>query len=135
MEDHPGDSRSIKVITFNNRREDWTEFGLKFTAIADERGYDEIQEGIVSVPRDSDVSGGEESAQVKAGNKRGARDLILATKDTLLTMVASAKTDVLYKGDLCMAWKKLEKHGILSQQRTKLTHGQNSFNLRWTTSK
>ena len=41
---------------------------------------EEILKGPVSVPRDTDVSGGEESAQVKAANERGYRDLILATK-------------------------------------------------------
>ena len=55
------------------------------------------------------MSGGEANAQVKAANKRGYRDLILATKDTSLTMVANAKTDALPKGDLHLAWKKLEK--------------------------
>ena len=38
------------------------EFSLKFKAIADERGYDEILEGTVNVPRDTDVTGGEERA-------------------------------------------------------------------------
>ena len=109
MEDHQGDFKPIKVIKFKNRKEYWTEFALKFKAIAAERGYDEILEGTVSVPRDTDVSGREEGAQVKAAKKGGYRDLILATKDTLLTMVANAKTDVLPKGDLCIAWKKLEK--------------------------
>ena len=35
--------------------------------------------------------------------------MILATKDTSLTMVANAKTDALPKGDLHLAWKELEK--------------------------
>ena len=56
MEDHQGDFKSIKVIKFNNKKEDWT--------VADEREYDEILEGIVNVPRDRDVSGGEASAIV-----------------------------------------------------------------------
>ena len=43
MEDHQGDFKSIKVIQFNNRKEDWTEFDLKLKAIADKRGYDEIR--------------------------------------------------------------------------------------------
>ena len=63
----------------------------------------------MDVPRDADMSGGEVNAQLKAANKRGHRDLILATKDTSLTMVANAKTDALPKGDLHLAWKKLEK--------------------------
>ena len=49
------------------------------------------------------------NAQVKAANKSGYRNLILATKDTSLTMVANAKTDALPKGDLHLAWKKPEK--------------------------
>ena len=36
------------------------------------------------------------------------RDLILETKDTSLTIVINAKTDALPKGDLHLAWKKLE---------------------------
>ena len=70
MEDHQGDFKSIKVIKFNNEKEDWTEFALKFKAIADERGYDEILKGTVNVPRDDDMTGGEESAQIKAANKK-----------------------------------------------------------------
>ena len=109
MEDHQGDFKSIKVIKFNNRKEDWTEFALKFKAIADEREYNEIFEGTVNGPRDTDVSGGEESAQIKTANTRGYRGIILATKDTSLTMVANTNTDALPKGDLHLARKKLEK--------------------------
>ena len=109
MEDHHGDFNSIKVIKLNNKKEEWTEFALQCKAIADERGYDEIFEGNVDVPRDADMSGGEVNAQLKVANKRGYRDLILATKDTSLTMVANAKTDALPKGDLHLAWEKLEK--------------------------
>ena len=63
----------------------------------------------MDVPRDADMSGGEVNAQLKAAKRRGYRDLILATKDTSLTMVANAKTDALPKGDLHLAWKRLEK--------------------------
>ena len=56
MEDHQGDFKSIKVIKLYNRKENWTEFVLKFRALAEERGYDGILEGTVSVPRDTDVS-------------------------------------------------------------------------------
>ena len=95
MEDHQGDFKLIKVIKFNNRKEAWTEFALQFEAMADERGYDEFCEGTVNVPRDTHMTGGEVSDQIKAANKRGYRDLILATKDTFLTMATNAKTDAL----------------------------------------
>ena len=70
MEDHEGYFRLIKVIKFNSKKEDWTEFALKFIAIANERGYNEILEGTVNVPRDTDMTGGEESARIKAAKKR-----------------------------------------------------------------
>ena len=62
MEDHQEDFKLIKVFKFNNKKEDWRELTLKFKAIADERGYDEILEGNVDVPRDADMSGREASA-------------------------------------------------------------------------
>ena len=55
MEDHQGDFKLTKLIKFNNKKEDWTEFALKFKAIDDERGYNEILEGTMNVPRD-DIS-------------------------------------------------------------------------------
>ena len=42
--------------------------------MADERGYDEILDGTVNVPIDTDLSGGEKSAQMKVANMRGYRD-------------------------------------------------------------
>ena len=59
MEDHQGDFESIKLIEFNNKQEDWTEFALQFEAIPDESRYDEILQSTVNVPRDTDMSGGE----------------------------------------------------------------------------
>ena len=40
----------IKVYKFNNTKESWHEFTLKFRVIADDRGYDDIIEGIVKPP-------------------------------------------------------------------------------------
>ena len=42
--------KSIKVYKFNNTKESWHEFALKFGMIADDRGYDDIIEGIVMRP-------------------------------------------------------------------------------------
>ena len=69
MEDHQGDFKSIKVIKFNTRKEDGMKFALKFKAIVDERGYDEILEGTVNVPIDTDMTGGEANARIKAADK------------------------------------------------------------------
>ena len=42
--------KSIKVYKFNNMKESWHEFALKFRVIADDRGYDDIIEAIVTPP-------------------------------------------------------------------------------------
>ena len=42
--------KSIKVCKFNNTMENWHEFALKFSVIADDRGYNDIIEGIVTPP-------------------------------------------------------------------------------------
>ena len=86
MEDHQGDFKLIKVIKFNNRKEDWTEFALKFRAIAVERGYDQILDGTEYVPgefvEDPEVETDCAQAEcLRNANKRGYRDLIQATKD------------------------------------------------------
>ena len=46
--------------------------------------------------------------------------MILATKDTSLTMVVNAKTDALPKGDLHLAWKKLEKRSDPKSREDKI---------------
>ena len=42
MSDDKDDLKSIKVYKFDNTRESWHEFALKFRVIADSRGYEDI---------------------------------------------------------------------------------------------
>ena len=51
----------------------------------------------------------EGSKRLRKVNKRGYRDLVLATKEMSLTIVGNAKTDDFPSGNLQSAWKKLEK--------------------------
>ena len=48
MSDEKDDLRSIKVYKFNNTKENWHEFALKFRVIADKRGYEDIIDGTVT---------------------------------------------------------------------------------------
>ena len=54
MDEEKDDLRSIKVYKFNNTKESWHEFVLKFRVIADTRGYDGIIDGSVSPPDQKD---------------------------------------------------------------------------------
>ena len=50
MDEEKDDLKSIKVYKFNNTKENWHEFALKFRVIADTRGYAGIIDGSVSPP-------------------------------------------------------------------------------------
>ena len=45
MSEEKENLKNIKVYKFNNTKEGWHEFALKFRVIADSRGYDDIIEG------------------------------------------------------------------------------------------
>ena len=50
MSDEKDDLKSIKVYKFDNTKEKWHEFALKFRVIADTRGYRGIIDGTVIPP-------------------------------------------------------------------------------------
>ena len=103
MEDSQDEIKSIKVIKFNNKKEDWAEFALKFKSIADGRGYVSIN-GLETVPVETatliDNDEGREKLRLRKMNTRGYRDLVLATREMSLTIVGNAKSDDLPSGDL-----------------------------------
>ena len=55
MSDEKDDLRSIKVYKFNNTKENWHEFALKFGVIPDSRGYDGIIDGTATPPDEKEV--------------------------------------------------------------------------------
>ena len=50
MSEEKDDLKSIKVYKFNNTKENWHEFALKFRVIADSRGYYGVIDGTISPP-------------------------------------------------------------------------------------
>ena len=50
MSEEKDNLKSIKVYKFNNMKEGWHEFAIKFRVIADSRGYDDIIEGKETPP-------------------------------------------------------------------------------------
>ena len=113
---------SIKVYKFNNTKENWHEFALKFRVITDDRGYNDIIEGIVTPPdekEDLDILDEDDTAVIKskkekqlarAVNKKGFRDLVMSTEGISLNIVENAVSDKLTRGDLKKAWGRLERH-------------------------
>ena len=89
--------------------------------IADDRGYDDIIEGVVTPPdekEDLEITD-EDDAVVKkskkekqlarATNKKGFRDLVMSTEGISLNIVENSTSDKLMRGDLKKAWGRLER--------------------------
>ena len=113
--------KSIKVYKFNNTKESWHEFALKFRVIADDRGYDDIIEGLATPPdekEDLEILDKDDSAVKKAKkekqlaravNKKGFRDLVMSTEGISLNIVENSTSGKLTRGDLKKAWGRLER--------------------------
>ena len=121
MSEEKDDLKSIKVYRFNNTKESWHEFALKFRVIADYRGYDDIISGKEIAPSekenleimDEDDELTKKSKKVKqsarTANRKGFRDLVMATDGISLNIVQNSSSDKLSKGDLKKAWGRLER--------------------------
>ena len=121
MREDKDDLKSIKVYRFNNTKESWHEFALKFGVIADYRGYSDSIEGIVTPPdekEDLEILAEDNAATKKskkekqlarAANKKGFRDLVMSTDGISLNIVQNAVSDKLTRGDLKKALGRLER--------------------------
>ena len=121
MSDNKDDLRRIKVYQFNNTKENWHEFALKFRVIADSRGYEDIidgtknppdkKENLEILPKDDDklLKAKKENLAVRVASKKGYRDLVVSTEGISLNIVENATSDKLSKGDLRKAWGRLER--------------------------
>ena len=105
MSDEKDDLRSIKVYKFNNTKENWHEFALKFRVIADSRGYEGIIDGTVTPPDEKevieilpeekapDLKVKTEKLAARLANKKGYRDLVMSTEGISLNIVENATSD------------------------------------------
>ena len=99
MSDDKDDLKRIKVYKFDNTKESWHEFALKFRVIADSRGYEEFVDGTNSPPdqkENLDILEGDNADKKKAkmeklvarmANKMGYRDLVMSTEVISLNIV------------------------------------------------
>ena len=121
MSEEKDDLKSIKVYKFNNTKENWHEFALKFRVIVDTRDYWGIIDGSVVPPDELAIitvtaeDTGEalkekkEKLNTRKANKMGYRDLVMSTQGISLTIVENAVSEELTKGDLKKAWERLER--------------------------
>ena len=121
MSEDTDDLKSIKVHKFNNAKEGWHEFALKFRVIADSRGYDDKIEGTETPPDEkenleildkdnAEVKKAKKAKQaMRATNKKGYRDLVMSTEGISLNIVENSTSDKLTKMDLRKGWGRLKR--------------------------
>ena len=121
MSEEKDDLKSIRVYKFNNVKENWHAFALKFQVIADTRGYGGIIDGTVVPPDEKEditiaaedkepvLSGKRKKLKARTANKVGYRDLVMSTEGISLNIVENAKSEELTKGDLKKVWDRLER--------------------------
>lgn len=105
--------KSIRILTFGGKKEDWAMWSDKFLAKASMKGYDVILDGstIIKDDEDSTLSETQREAQEEAQKliKRAYNELILACTDKIsFGIVKGAKTKLLPKGDAKEAWNCLK---------------------------
>ena len=112
MSEEKDDLKSIKVYKFNNVKENWHAFALKFQVIADTRGYGGIIDGTMVPPDEKeDITIAAEDKQpvlrekrkilkARTANKVGYRDLVMSTEGISINIVENAKSEELTKGVL-----------------------------------
>ena len=132
MDGEKDDLKSIKVYRFNNTKENWHEFALKFRVIADSRGYDGIIDGAETPPDEKEISEiladdegdvlktKKDKLKARTANKKGYRNLVMSTEGISLSIVENATSDKLTKGDLKKAWGRLERRWNLKTREDKV---------------
>ena len=132
MSEEKDDFMSIKVYKFDNTKERWHEFALKFRVIADTREYRGIIDGTVVPPDELTVitvtteDTGEalkekkEKLKARKANKIGYRDLVMSTEGISLTIVENAVSEELPSGDLKKAWERLGRRWNLKTREDKV---------------
>ena len=129
MSEEKDDLKSIKVYKFNNTKENWHEFALKFRVIADTRGYYGVIDGTMSPPKTITVTAEDRGdilnakkakLKARAADKMGYRDLVMSTEGISLHIAQNAISDDLKKGDLKKAWERLERRWNLKTREDKV---------------
>ena len=121
MDEEKDDLKSIKVYKFNNTKENWHEFALKFRVIADSRSYDGIIDGAETPPDEKEkieiladdkgdiLKTKKDKLKARTANKKEYSDLVMSTEGISLNIVENATSDKLTKGGLKKAWGRLER--------------------------
>ena len=107
MSEH--DEKTIRILQFSGKEEDWRMWSAKFMAKAKLRGYHEILDGTKNAPKDTVADLTETNKKLAILNDKAYNELVLSCIDeTSFSIVDGAKTDDIKGGDAKTAWDQLK---------------------------
>jgi hypothetical protein len=83
--------RTLKLIIFSGKHEDWDEWSEKFQCIAVKRAYLEVLVGAVSSPQDGTRLSTDEERAKRKRNSDGYSDLMMSTTELAFKNVLRAQ--------------------------------------------
>lgn len=106
------EEKSIRVIVFDGKQENWRQFKLKCLAKANYLGYRSIFDGDDDIPKESDVlddstDAGKKSLKLRMMNANAYAALCLSCEGSAFGCIERAFTSDLPNGDGRLAWKNL----------------------------
>ena len=103
------EEKSIRILSFDGKKESWAMWSEKFLAKATLKGYEEILEGTILVPTDNVTELTDAQKKSKRLNRLAYNELILSCTDKKsFAIVKAAKTTKYKSGNAKIAWDNLK---------------------------
>ena len=107
------DEKTIRILTFSGKKDDWNMWAEKFLAKASIKGFDEILDGTRKCPPDNQATLTDVEKVSRELNKRAYNELVLsATDDVTSGIIKGAKYGDIKKGDAYDAWTSYGDHVV-----------------------
>ena len=104
------EEKSICVLTFSGKDEDWDMWSKKFLAMAQRKKYKDILTGKTNIPKEDATLTNEDEKKAREANEKAYSDLILSCTDEVsFGLVEGAITKDNPSGDSALAWKEFNE--------------------------
>ena len=102
------EEKSIRILTFSGKDEDWDMWSKKFLAMAQRKKYKSVLTGKTAIPREDAVLTDDNEKKAREANEKAYSDLILSCTDEVsFGLIESAVTNENPSGDCSLTWKEL----------------------------
>ena len=102
------EEKSIRVLTFSGKDEDWDMWSKKFLAMAQRKKYKNVLTGKTAIPKEDAVLTDDDEKKARQANEKAYSDLILSCTDEVrFGLIESPVTNDSLSGHCSLTWKGL----------------------------